>query len=103
MKAVCSYKRSFGPVRPTKCIRTRKRRIESNSTKERVSTSYVEHPNLTVRIHLRRSARLTNSLSKKVKTHAIIVTLDMVYYNLVDLHPSLRMSPAMAAGFADRL
>ncbi len=68
-----------------------------------VSTSYVERQNLTIRMHMRRFARLTNGFSKKVENHAYAVALHMMYYNFVRIHSKLRTSPAMAAGVSDRL
>ena len=35
-----------------------------------ISTSYVERANLTMRIHMRRFARLINGFSKKLEPHA---------------------------------
>jgi IS1 family transposase len=68
-----------------------------------VSTSYVERQNLTMRMHMRRFTRLTNGFSKKVENHANAVALHFAYYNLVKVHKTLRMTPAMAAGVTDRL
>lgn len=61
-----------------------------------VSTSYVERRNL-------RFKRLTNALSKDVKNHAYAVALHMVYYKLVRIHNTLRVTPAIAAGVTYRL
>jgi hypothetical protein len=54
-------------------------------------------------MHMRRFTRLTNAFSKKVENHAYAVALHMMYYNFVRIHSKLRVSPAMAAGVADRL
>jgi hypothetical protein len=70
---------------------------------EHVSTSYVEHQNLTMRMHMRRFTRLTNGFSKKVEAYADMVALYAVWYNFVRMHKSLRATPAMAAGVTDRL
>jgi IS1 family transposase len=40
-----------------------------------ISTSYVDGRNLTMRISMRRIARLTNAFSKKVDNHAAAVSL----------------------------
>ena len=69
----------------------------------KVSTSYVERQNLTMRMHMRRFTRLTNGFSKKVENHAYAVALHMMYYNFVRLHKTLRVTPAMAAGVSKRL
>lgn len=52
---------------------------------------------------MRRFTRLTNAFSKKVENHAHAVALHMMYYNFVRIHKTLRVTPAMAAGVADRL
>ena len=88
---------------PAECIGARKTRIEGSPDNADVSTSYVERQNLTIRMHMRRFTRLTNAFSKKVENHAYAVALHMTYYNFVRIHSKLRMSPAMAAGVADRL
>jgi hypothetical protein len=56
-----------------------------------------------MRMHMRRFTRLTNAFSKKVENHAHAVALHMMYYNFVRIHKTLRVTPAMAAGVADRL
>ncbi len=53
--------------------------------------------------NMRRFTRLTNAFSKKVEHHAHAVALHMMYYNFVRIHKTLRVTPAMAAGVADRL
>ena len=56
-----------------------------------------------MRMHMRRFTRLTNGFSKKVENHAHAVALHMMYYNFVRIHKTLRVTPAMEAGVADRL
>ncbi|MBI1760297.1 MAG: IS1 family transposase [Acidobacteria bacterium] len=64
----------------------------------RISTSYVEAQNLTVRMHVRRLTRLTNAFSKKLENFKAAMGLHFAYQNFVKRHTSLRMTPAMAAG-----
>ncbi len=47
--------------------------------------------------------RLTNAFSKKMENHGHAMALHFLYYNFVRIHKTLRMSPAMASGVADRL
>jgi IS1 family transposase len=74
---------------------------------ERISTSYVERNNLTMRMGMRRFTRLTNGFSKKVENHAAAVALHFLYTNYARPHKSLAnpypRTPAMAAGLADRI
>jgi len=67
---------------------------------DKVSTSYVERQNLTLRMHCRRLTRLTNAFSKKLDNFKAAVALNFAYYNFVLRHSSLRMTPAMVAGVA---
>ena len=65
--------------------------------------AFAERSNLNVRMHTRRFTRLTNAFSKKVENHAHSVALFAMYYNFVRIHKTLRVTPAMAAGIADKL
>jgi IS1 family transposase len=92
-----------GRYSPAECIGARKVPVEGNPDRAHVSTSYVERQNLTMRMHMRRFTRLTNGFSKKLENHAHAVALHFAYYNLVKVHKTLRMTPAMAAGVTDKL
>ena len=63
--------------------------------------SYVERPNLSLRMGSRRFTRLTNGFSKKLDNH-VAVALYVAHYNLCRVHEALRMTPAKAIGIADR-
>lgn len=73
----------------------------------KVSTSYVERQNLTMRMHMRRFTRLTNGFSKKVENHAAAVAIHFMHYNFARPHKTLAnpypRTPAMAAGVADHI
>jgi IS1 family transposase len=92
-----------GRYSPAECIGARPERITGNPDPAHVSTSFAERQNLTMRMHMRRFTRLTNAFSKKVENHAHAVALHFMYYNFVRIHKTLRVTPAMAAGVADRL
>jgi IS1 family transposase len=68
---------------------------------DRISTSYVERQNLTMRMGMRRFTRLTNGFSRKVENLAHAVSLHFMFYNFARPHKTLKMTPAMAAGVAD--
>lgn len=88
---------------PSECVGCQRVRIIGNPDPKDVSTSFVERQNLTMRMSMRRFTRLTNAFSKKVENHAQSVALHFMYYNFVRIHQALRVTPAMAAGVADRL
>jgi len=94
-----------GPVRysPAECIGARKKAVVGAPDMAKVSTSYVERQNLTMRMHMRWFTRLTNGFSKKLENHVNAIALHFAYYNFVRIHKTLRMSPAMAAGVTDKL
>jgi IS1 family transposase len=65
---------------------------------DKISTSYVEKQNHTMRMHCRRLSRLTNAFSKKLDNFKSAVALHFAYYNFVRFHKTIRCTPAMAAG-----
>jgi len=69
----------------------------------RISTSYIERQNLTLRMCLRRLTRLTNGFSKKYENLKAALYLHFAYYNFIRIHQSLRVTPAMKAGITTRL
>jgi IS1 family transposase len=72
--------------------------IQGNPNPDLISTSYVERPNATMRLHMRRLTRLTLAFSKKRENFEAAVGLHFAYYNFVKRHNTLRCTPAMAAG-----
>ena len=92
-----------GRYSPASCTGIRKMKIEGEPDINKVSTSYVERQNLTMRMHNRRFTRLTNAFSKKVANHEASIALHFMYYNFVKMHSTLKCSPAMAAGVTTKL
>lgn len=86
---------------PAVCTGTEKKPIRGNPDPDRISTSYIERQNLTMRMHMRRFTRLTNAFSKKVENHAAAVALHFMYYNFCRRHQTLGTTPAVAAGIAN--
>lgn len=95
-----------GPERkysPADCYGAVKTPIAGNPEAAHISTSHVERQNLTMRMSMRRFTRLTNAFSKKVDNHVHALSLYFVWYNFARQHKAHKLSPAMAAGIADRL
>ena len=76
---------------------------QGNPDKRHISTSFVERQNLTMRMSMKRFARLGNGFSKKAENHAHSVAIHFMHYNFVRIHQSLRITPAMAAGVTTKL
>ena len=88
---------------PAECTGTREIKITGNPDPAHISTSYVDRPNLTMRMNMRRFTRLTNGFSKKVDNHIAAIALYTMYYNFGRIHKTLRVTPAMEAGKADHV
>ncbi len=51
---------------------------------------------------MRRYTRLTNGFSKKIENHEHAVALHYFYYNFIRKHQTLKTTPAVAAGLANK-
>lgn len=92
---------------PPVCTGTKRRVLKGDPDPARISTSYVERQNLTMRMGMRRFTRLTNGFSRKIENLAHAVSLHFMHYNFARPHGSLKerypRTPAMAAGVADHI
>ena len=70
---------------------------------DKISTSFVERNNLTLRMQMRRFTRLTNAFSRKPENHAAAISLHVAWYNLCRVHETLRCTPAMSLGVSDHI
>jgi hypothetical protein len=95
--------RSSGRYSPPEIASVEKIRMQGNPRESRMSTSYVERNNLTIRMQLRRFTRLTNAFSKKLANLRAVVAIHFAHYNFCRIHGSLRITPAMAAGITDHV
>lgn len=99
-----------GKYSPPICTGAEKHWVMGQPDLAKVSTSYVERSNLSLRMGNRRFTRLTNAFSRKVENHAHSVALHMFVSNFCRAHGTLtkaaggiHTTPAMAAGLADRV
>lgn len=96
-----------GKYSPPVCIGTKRHVVKGDPDPDRISTSYVERQNLTMRMGMRRFTRLTNGFSRKVENLAHSVSLHFLHYNFARPHATLKerypRTPAMAAGVADHI
>lgn len=95
---------------PAICTPVLKVPVMGKPDMDKVSTSYVERSNLSLRMGQRRSTRLTDAFSKKAENHAHSVSLFFMYYNFCRVHQTLtknangvRTTPAMASGLTDHV
>jgi transposase-like protein/IS1 family transposase len=89
---------------PARIISAEKHVMFGQPRFDRVSTSYVERVNLTLRMTLRRFTRLTNAHSKSQKHHVAMQAIFVAWYNLCRKHETLKgATPAMASGLTDRV
>lgn len=99
----------YGPIEqagqrrysPAEFVSADKRAITGNPDMDKVSTSFVERQNLTMRMGMRRFTRLTTVFSKKVENLEHAVSLHFMHYNFARIHKTLRVTPAMEAGISD--
>lgn len=91
-------------------VATEKTVIMGRPDESKISTSYVQRSNLSIRMGNRRFTRLTNAFSRKAENHAHAVSLMFFHYNYCRPHITLtkaakgfRTSPAMAAGISDHV
>lgn len=92
---------------PAKCISAEPHIINGNPDPLKISTSFAERQNLTMRMSMRRFTRLTNAFSKKLENYIFALALYFMYYNFARHHKSLAnpypTTPAMAAGVSDHV
>lgn len=94
---------------PAACIGIERKIIQGKPNMTKISTSYVERQNLTMRMNMRRFTRLTNAFSKKIENLEHAVALHFMYYNFCRPHKTLNLkkalgvTPAMAAGVTNRI
>lgn len=86
---------------PPNIVSVKLRPVVGNPEKSLISTSYIERQNLTMRMHCRRLTRLTNAFSKKYENFKAAIGLHFGYYNLVKIHRTHKMTPAMALGVSN--
>jgi IS1 family transposase/transposase-like protein len=87
---------------PASIIRSEKKAIYGSPDMARVCTSHVERLNLTLRMQMRRFTRLTNGFSKSGDHHAAMQGIFFAHYNFCRKHETIKKTPAMASGLADK-
>ena len=83
---------------PPQVIGVSKLQIAGRPKWGRISTSYVERQNLTMRMQMRRFTRLTNAFSKKFENLRAAVALHFFHYNFMRVHGTTGTTPGIKAG-----
>ena len=84
---------------PGECKGTEHIVVQGAPAVAKISTSYAERSNLTIRMSQRRFTRLTNVLSRKLANH-VPFAMWSLWYNFGRVDQTLRKTPATAAGVA---
>lgn len=90
----------YSPPRVSEVVKTV---MTGNPDLDHISTSNVERQNLTMRMAMRRFTQLTNAFSKKLANLKAALALHFAHYNLLRVHRTLRVTPAMEAGITDHI
>jgi hypothetical protein len=92
---------------PAECTSSKPQIIIGNPDMSKASTSYAERQHLTMRMCMRRFARLTNAFSRKLENHIYALALYFMHYDFARPHKTLAYpypkTPAMASGLTDRV
>jgi len=92
-----------GKYSPPKIVGSKKTPVYGSPLEEHVGTSFVERSHLSLRMGCRRFGRLVNAKSKKLSNHGHAVAMWFAFYNLVRIHMTLRVTPAVEAGVTDHV
>jgi IS1 family transposase len=87
---------------PGTIIELKKKAIQGTPDEDRMCTSHVERNNLSIRMGMKRFARLSNGFSRKIENHQAALGLPFALYNYVTVHGTLHTTPAVAAGVAQK-
>jgi IS1 family transposase len=92
-----------GRYSPSPMLETIIKICDGRPDPRRISTSFVERSNLTMRMSIRRMTRLSNAFSKKLDNLKAACALHFAYYDFCRIHQSLRVTPSMEAGLTDHV
>jgi len=88
---------------PATCIGCRTGVLNGDPDPDRISTSFVEPSNLSMRMGMGHFTQLKNGSSKKVENHGPMVALWVMHYNYCRVQKTLRVTPAMEAGLTEHV
>ena len=86
---------------PPECVGFRIKIRSGDPDRKKISTSYIERTNLSVRLFNRRFTRLTLGYSKKIEYLRHSTALFIAHFNFCRKHSAPKLTPAHAAGITD--
>ena len=92
-----------GTYHPSRIVGIFRKVMFGNPDRQSICTSSAERQNLTMRMQMHRFTRLTDAFSKKLDNLKAALALHFAWYNFVQVHRSLRVTPAMEAGITSRV
>ena len=92
-------RRRYSPAKLVEAIPTE---VYGDPDKKKICTSHVERQNGSLRQWCKRLTRLTYAFSKKWENLRAALALHFAFYNFCRTHRTLKATPAMAAGIANR-
>ena len=96
-------KRAEARYSPGHVTGTIQRPLVGHPKLSKISTSYIERQNLTMRMCIRRLTRLTNGYSKKWENLKAAIALHFAWYNFIRVHQTIKTTPAVKAGLTDHV
>ena len=88
----------YAPGKVKCCI---KKAVFGDPDPEHMTTSHCERLNLTVRMHNKRYARLTNAHSKAIQYHRWALAMHAWFYNFARYNSAVKATPAQASGLTE--
>lgn len=87
---------------PANIVSTEKTRGCGDPDMDRANISHSERLNRSFRMAIRRLTRLTDAHSKRWENHRAMIATWLGWYNYCRVHSSLKTTPAVAQGMADK-
>jgi IS1 family transposase len=88
---------------PARLAESKKTDVYGNPDMAKISTSHIERQNGSLRQWCKRLTRSTYAFSKKWENLRAALALHFAFYNFCRVHGSLKQTPAMASGIANRV
>ncbi len=87
---------------PPDCVEAIPTPVYGDPERQRICTSHIERQNGSLLQWCKRLTRLTYAFSKKWENLRAALALHFAYYNFCRFHGTIKATPAIAAGIADR-